>query len=444
MIRRLHTLYSKTEYLKSWFSRRFSHLGRVLLLVCALAAVFGVNVQRTMIFQIFTLSFFLVLVAYLSSLRFRTRVSATRVLPDTCIAGSELHYQVYLENQGVKAEKGLFYRESVAFYLPTPEEFRQARDSDSMTRNFFDRQMGYYSWLRLLRLGRLVKEENVPLPSLAPGEIRKTEATLLPLRRGNLYLNGYVLGRKDSFGLCRQEKATHAATKLLVLPKLYQVPELFFSGARKYHQGGITAVQQQGDANEFLALREYVHGDPIKHMDWKATARTQTPIVRQYRDEYFSRYGLILDSFTTTPFSTVFEEAVSVAASILMSQDSVNAILDLLFVGDECVTCTVGSGHTGRQRMLEILASVQTCGDKPFAQLAGLVKKHASLLSGVVVVFIDFDEKRKELVAYLRTHKIPVLVLLLTENKDDYQKIISDFPVNLIECGKVEEQLARL
>lgn len=444
MIRRLHTLYCRTEFLKSWFSRRFTHLGRILLLICSLAAVFGINVQRTMIFQIFTLSFILLLVAYLVTLRFRTKVTVRRFLPDTCVAGRRLHYQIYVENQGEKAEKGVFYRESLDHYLPTLKEFQQARESDNKVRNFFDRKMGYYSWLRLLRLGRLVKAENIPLPSLASGETRKVEASLLPLRRGNLYLDGYVLGREDPFGLCRQEKKNRDGAKLLVLPKLYQVPELFLTGARKYHQGGITAVQQQGDAHEFLALREYVHGDPIKHMDWKATARTRTPIVRQYRDEYFSRYGLILDSFTTTPYSMVFEEAVSVAASILMGQDSVNAILDLLFVGDECVTCTVGSGLAGRQRMLEILASVSTCTNKPFAQLAGLVKKHASLLSGVVVVFIDFDERRRELINYIRTNKIPVFVLLMTENRDEVGNIEGDFPVNLIECGKVEEQLARL
>ena len=444
MIRRLYILYSRTERLKTWFSRRFTRLGRILLLVCALAALFGVNVQRTMIFQIFVLSSIVLLFAYSSSLRFRTTVAVRRILPDTCVAGSELHYQLHLENQGDNAAKGLFYRESLELSLPTFTDFQRARAGDYEARNVFDRQMGYYSWLAILRRGRQIKAENTALPSLGPGESRKTTATLLPLRRGSLSLDGYVLGKEDPFGLCRQEKKRSEVAKLLVLPKLYQVPELFLSGARKYHQGGVTAVQQQGDANEFLALREYVHGDPIKHMDWKATARTQTPIVRQYRDEYFSRYGLILDSFSTSPYSRVFEEAVSVAASILMAQDNVNAILDLMFVGDECVTCTAGSGLAGRQRMLEMLASVPTCNDKPFAHLAGLVKKHGSLLSGVVVVLIDFDKERTELIDYLRANKIPVLVLLLAEKRDDYQNLTGDFPVHLIECGKVEEQLARL
>lgn len=442
MIRSLYRLYTRTEIIKSWFQRRFTRLGRILMLVCALAALFGVNVQRTMIFQIFVLSAVLLLVAFLNSLRFRTSVVVSRALPETAVAGNKLTYQLYLENQSEKQEQGMYYRESQERSLPTLAEFRLARANDE--RNVFDRYMGYYSWLTILGQGRQLKVERVILPALEPGEEKKISVTLLPLRRGILYLDGYVLGRKDAFGLCCQENKQNETAKVLVLPKLYQVPELFLSGARKYHQGGITAVQQQGDAHEFLALREYVHGDPIKHMDWKATARTQIPIIRQYRDEYFSRYGLILDSFTSSSYSRVFEEAVSVAASILMNQDNVNAILDLLFVGDECVTCTVGSGLSGRQRMLEILASVPTCTDKSFDQLGGLVKKHAALLSGVVVVLIDFDDEREELLQYLRANSIPLLVLLLVEDRNEYEDICGDFSVKLIECGKVEEQLASL
>jgi uncharacterized protein (DUF58 family) len=235
---------------------------------------------------------------------------------------------------------------------------------------------------------------------------------------------------------------------LLVLPKLYSAPQLFFEGKRKYHQGGIVAAQRQGDSNEFLSLREYVHGDPIKHIDWKSTARTGSTIVKQYRDEYFSRYGLVLDSFTGKQFSPVFEEAVSVAASILMAQDNVNAILDLLFVGDECVNCTVGSGLDGQGRMLEILASVSTCQDKAFAELAGLVKSHASLLSGIVLVLIDLDDERRDLVHFLTTHNVPVKTILIVDRREDIttpeKQDIQSIPMKIIEVGHVEEQLAEL
>ena len=131
-----------------------------------------------------------------------------------------------------------------------------------------------------------------------------------------------------------------------------------------------------------------------------------------------------------------------------MAQDSVNAVLDLLFVGDECITCTMGKGLAGHQRMLEILASVETSRDKTFAELAGLVRSHSAFLSGVVLVFIDFDAERRNLINYLVSNKIPTKILLLAENKDKAESLVTiykpDTPVTIIETDHVEEQVQQL
>jgi len=448
MKRRLHRLYCLTEGIKTWLMRRFSPLGRILLLTCSIAFVFGLGVQRTMIYQIFALSGFLLVISTLFSRRFATDISVQRFLPDSCIAGEKLHYKVQIHNQGTEVEKGFSLRESVQSTLPTCSEFINAKEDGEEKRNLFDKKMGYYRWLWLLKKRRLVEFSDHPLPDTLPGEKQEIDVTLFPLRRGNMHFDGYVLGRSDPLGLCRCERHYVDGCNLLVLPKLYAAPQLFFKGKRKYHRGGIIAARRQGDSNEFLSLREYVHGDPIKYIDWKSTARTGSTIVKQYRDEYFSRYGLVLDSFTSEQCSVIFEEAVSVAASILMAQDNVNAILDLLFVGDECVNCTTGNGLDGQGRMLEILASVATCQDKPFAELAGLVKSHASLLSGVVLVLIDIDDERRDLVRYLTTHNIPTKILLIVEKKEDLSGLEKDSmlpsPTKIIEVGHVEEQLAEL
>lgn len=448
MKRRLHRLYCLTEGFKAWLMLSFTPLGRIILLTCCIAFIFGLGVQRTMIYQIFALSAFLLVVSSLFSRRFTTNIIVQRFLPESCIAGKKLHYRIQVDNQGTKVERGLSFRESVQSSLPTWHEFVLAKEDGEEERNIFDKKMGYYRWLWLLQKRRLVESRDQVLPDILPGEKKDIDVTLLPLRRGNIHFDGYVLGRSDPLGLRRSEVHNADGCNLLVLPRLYSAPQLFFEGKRKYHQGGIIAAQRQGDSNEFLSLREYVHGDPIKHIDWKSTARTGSTIVKQYRDEYFSRYGLVLDSFTDKPFSMIFEEAVSVAASILMAQDNVNAILDLLFVGDECVNCTTGSGLEGQGRMLEILASVTTCKDKPFAELSGLVKSHATLLSGIVLVLIDLDDQRRDLVHYLTTHNIPVKILLIVDKREDStepEKVsMLSIPLQIIEMGKVEEQLAEL
>lgn len=447
MKRRLYVLYRATEGAKMWLFTRFTPLGRVVLLSCCIAAIFGLGVQRTMIFQIFVLTGVMLVFSFFSSLLFKSNVVVKRVLPDSCIAGRKLRYRIHIENQGSTVEQGLFFRELVSSSLPSRQEFLNIHEEGEEKRNIFDKKMGYYRWLWLLQKRRRIECTDQVLPDIPAGKSLEIEVDIFPLRRGNIHFEGYVLGRADAFGLCKREIIRKSSCNLLVLPKLYQAPQLFFDGKRKYHRGGIIGAQRQGESNEFLSLREYVHGDPIKHIDWKATARTGSTIVKQYCDEYFSRYGLVLDSFTNSRFSMVFEEAVSVAASILMAQDNVNAILDLLFVGDECVSCSVGSRDEGHKRMLEILASVSSCQDKSFTELSGLVKSHASLLSGVVVVLIDLDDARRELVHYLIAHNIPVKTLLIVERQENLSgKKMSreNIPLKVFEAGHVEAQLAEL
>ena len=444
----LYTLYRLTERIKQWFSSRFTDIGRFFLLIFCIALLFGVNVQRTMIYQILGGVFSLLLFAFFWSSRLRSKLKITRILPETCVAGRELRYLIQIENRGRRKVSPLYYCEKVMEPLPTDQEFYSSRETGEEKRNIFDQKMGYYRWLWLLRQNRRMTSCDQVLPEIAPMQKREMEVSLMPLRRGNIHLSGYKLTKKDPLGLCRRQTEYHSPQNLLVLPKLYSVPDLFFSGSRKYHQGGLIAAQNRGDSSEFLSLREYNYGDPIKHIDWKSTARAGKTMVKQYRDEYFCRYGLILDSFSELAYSPVFEEAVSVAASIMMTLDGHDSFLDLFFVGSQCITCTTGKGLADQRRMLELLASVATCRDQSFAVLTSLVKSQASLLSGIIVILIDVDKERNDLINYLLENKIPAKLLVIIDNKEEYaakkKMINADAHLREIDINHMQEQLAQL
>jgi len=447
MIRRLHALYSRTERVKDWFSSRFTTLGKMMVLLAAASFFFGLNTQRSMIYQIFTLSFSGLLFSFVLTLRGLPLLSVRRYLPQNCMVDEPVRYRVVVENQGNKKYGGLLYQEDISKYIPDLLEFSTSREEGEEKRNFFDRKMLYYRWLWLLRIGRKLQSIGVVIPDVQPGQRVEFEAELLPLSRGHAHVEGYRIIRVDPLGLCKREVCTGEMANVLVLPRLYQIREMYFRGARKYHQGGITLAREKGDSNEFLSLREYMHGDPVKHIDWKSTARSGRTTVKQYRDEYFSRYGLVLDSFTSHNHSEIFEVAVSIAASVMMKQDNVNAVLDLLFVGQECVTCTVGKGIADKQRMMEMLASVTTCRDKPFSEMTALVQSHSHLLSGIVVVVIDWDEDRQKLVDHLIANRIPTQLIRVVENKktvsDSWQQS-TGVTAHLIEHKQAEEQLRRI
>ena len=70
--------------------------------------------------------------------------------------------------------------------------------------------------------------------------------------------------------------------------------------ARLRELDGRTSVNVRGQGTEFDSLREYVVGDDVRSIDWRATARSQTVAVRTWRPERDRRVLLVLDTSRTS------------------------------------------------------------------------------------------------------------------------------------------------
>jgi uncharacterized protein (DUF58 family) len=377
-----------------------------------------------MIYQLAALFVVLLLFSFPLSLFFSPTVQVRRVLPKTCTAGQKLTYLLNLENTGEKPAYGMIFMEQTGVDYPTFEEFEANHEYGEEERNFLDRKFGYYRWLWLLDRKTGAYFESLTLPQLMPRDHIQLEVSLQPLRRGYIQLAGYTIHRLDPMGLFKKEILFRDAEKLLVLPKMYPVIQSDLIGSRKYHQGGLTTSASCGESGEFVSLREYRSGDPVKHIDWKVTARVGHTIVRQYQDEYFSRYGILLDTFSEQE-NLLLEDAISVAASIIVQQDTARNLIDLLFACDKCISSvSMGSGQFDQHHMLEVLACITHCRDQNFSDLADLVIAHTSMVSGLILVLIEMDEKRKQLIDYLEEMGIPHKVILISNNKESSEDLL--------------------
>ena len=227
---------------------------------------------------------------------------------------------------------------------------------------------------------------------------------------------------------------------VLILPRRYPVPPLALPGVLKYQEGGVALAAQVGQSDEFVALRDYRHGDPLRHIHWRSWARTGKPIVKEFEDEFFVRHALVLDTFAHGIPGEVFEEAVSVAASFACTIPTQESLLDLLFVGTEAYCFTAGRSLAHGDQMLEILAAVQPCPQttpeqvrelvpfmtqllagrptvKTFADLEQLVVNHASQVSNCICILLAWDAPRQRLVEKLIMSGVPVLVLVVLASR---------------------------
>lgn len=434
-----------TSLQRRW-GRRFTGAGLLVLGALGGSAAVGLDTSRTVAYKVFTFLLAVVVVAAIGSRGFRARLGARRTLPRFATAGEPLTYRLVLRNDGETAQRGLVVVEDLADPRPSFEEWALAREPGEERRNWFDRRVGWYRFTWLVSRNRRAHVPALPVPPLPPRGEAEIRVSLTPRRRGYLRFTGVTVTRPDPLGLINALQEIPLAQSLLVLPRRYPVPRLPLPGTRRYQPGGVTLASSVGESDEFASLREYRPGDSLRHIHWKSFARVGRPVVKEYQDEFFVRHALVLDTFAPEE-SDVFEEAVSVAASLACSLESGDALLDLMFVGPDAYVVTAGRGLGHTDQLLEVLASVAPCRDRPFSVLQRAVLAREASLSGCLCVLLGWDEPRRDLVRHLRALGLPTRAFVITPpatGEAAGELWFGGEDVHRLGVGRIAEDLARL
>lgn len=426
-----------------WMRRRFTPAGFCLLIGMICAGALGIDIENSVTYQALSLLTGFVLLGILCSVFFRAKFSAVRHLPRVGTAGLTLHYEVRIHNLTAKNQTGLALLEDLADPRPTFDDWLRF-------------QLAEGKRVRPFRLGqrrrrnpfRAAHSKTSEVPPIAPGGEVDVRMEVYPLRRGVLRFSGITLARPDPLGIFRSFLRVGVPQSVLILPKRYALPSLALPGTMRYQEGGVVFATNIGRSEEFVSLRDYRHGDPVRHIHWRSWARTGKPIVKEFEDEFFVRHALILDTFDEEPNGEVLEECVSVAASFACTILTQETLLDLLFVADRSYCFTAGRGLAHADQMLEVLASVKNNADLKFEVLERLVLNHVAAVSGCICVFQRWDDDRRRLVKKMRAVGVPVMVLvvILPGAKKPEAGPLMDEPENfhVLEIGHIQEELARL
>jgi uncharacterized protein (DUF58 family) len=400
--------------IKTWRLRRFTPNGQLVLLGLVISAALGMDTNRTMAYQGFTFLLSLLAVAVLSCLLHRIRLTVRRTLPRFGTVGEPLVYRLMARNETGKVQNDLFVMENPSKLRYLSQELSSGRALAAMNRGRSHRASNLYREGDLTLGKRGVKASFYPLPAVPPRSEVEVRLEILPPRRGRLHFGAITLARPDPFGLVRSLIEHSCKDSVLILPKRYSIPDVALPGNRKYHRGGVALTSSVGESQEFMSLRDYRAGDPLRHLHWKSLAKVDKPIVKEYQEEFFVRHALVLDTFAADGDAELFEEAVSVAASLACTVSTQESLLDLMFVAAQTYCFTAGRSLATTERMLEILASVEPCRDKSFAVLKNSVLERAALLSGCICVLLGWDEPRKEFIRALDALGLPRLVLVIS------------------------------
>lgn len=443
----VHRIYHRNSALAHFFTHRIRPAGILLVLLIPAAWMLLPLHALGPLFQLRGLIFVILGVSLVWTFSRRARVRVRRELPRLATAGEPMTYRVHVRNLGKRSVAGTHLIEFPPDNRPSAENFTWSREPGEETRNIFDRTLGYYRWEWLQKNLTLFKQNGTPqLPTIRPGEETMVTLTIVPSKRGVIALHDIRLGMPDPFGVFQRcRKTENEPGKLIVLPHRYRLPALNLPGSARFQLGGEAASNTVGQSGDFTSVRDYRPGDPLRHIHWKSWARTGKPIIKEYEDVFFPRYGLVLDTFAPAEDLDLFEEAVSVAASFAASIDTRETLLDLMFIRDEAFAFTAGRGEERVDRMLEILAGVSCEPVSDFDALQKLVLQYQDELTACICIFTGWCAQRSATVQRLHRAGMELKIISICRDIDEarslHQSIPSPVPVQWLRSGHIQEDL---
>jgi uncharacterized protein (DUF58 family) len=136
--------------------------------------------------------------------------------------------------------------------------------------------------------------------ALSPGDRVVLRTPLLPTRRGDLRALGVTVRARGPLGLAARQRTREVPGVVRSLPPFESRKHLPSRLARLRELDGRAAVRVRGQGTEFDSLREYVRGDDVRSIDWRASARNRNVVVRTWQPERDRRVVLVLDTSRTS------------------------------------------------------------------------------------------------------------------------------------------------
>ncbi len=170
---------------------------------------------------------------------------------------------------------------------------------------------------------------------LSAGERAQVRTELRPVRRGALAADLVTVRSRSPLGLIARQKSIEVPADIRVLPPFVSRRELPSKTQKLRELEGRSAVMIRGMGTEFDSLREYVDGDDVRSIDWRASARASDLVVKTWRPEKDRRVVIVVDSSRLaarrcgegTVFDAALESSLLLTALATGAGDRVDVIV---------------------------------------------------------------------------------------------------------------------
>ena len=136
--------------------------------------------------------------------------------------------------------------------------------------------------------------------AVPPHERVRLTTHLVPTRRGDRLADRVTVRVLGPLGLAARQRSVPVPGSIRALHAFPSRKHLPSRLAVLRQLDGRAAVRTRGQGTEFDSLRDYVDGDDVRSIDWRATARRQHLVVRTWQPEQHRRVVIVLDTSRTS------------------------------------------------------------------------------------------------------------------------------------------------
>jgi len=265
--------------------------------------------------------------------------------------------------------------------------------------------------------------------------IRKLEASssseiqykLRPVERGEYHFGKLNIYVTSVFGLIARRFATNDNTMVPTYPSFMQLRKYdLMAISNNLNQYGIKKIRKIGHTMEFEQIKDYVLGDDLRTINWKATAKRNQLMVNQFQDEKSQPVYSIIDKgrVMKMPFDglTLLDYAINAALVIsnvaLKKQDKAG----ILAFSKKVENIVVAERRTSQMNLiLETLYNVSTdYHESDYSRLYADVKRNINQRS-LMLLYTNFetlDSLHRQLPYLKGIAKSHLLVVIFFKNTE--------------------------
>jgi len=262
---------------------------------------------------------------------------------------------------------------------------------------------------------------------LKPSEEKKFTYNLRPTERGEYHFGNLNIFTSSPLGLVAKKRQFSNKAMVPSYPSFLQLKKYdFIAFTNKLKQYGLKKIRRIGHTLEFEQIKEYVSGDDIRDINWKATAKKNQLMVNQYQDEKSQPIYSVIDTgrVMKMPFNELSLLDYAINSTLVMSNIAIKKQDKAgMFTFSRKVENTIVAQRRKSQMnlILETLYNINTdFVESDFARLYVDIKRritHRSLFL-LYTNFETLDGLHRQLPYLQAIAKTHLLVVIFFENTE--------------------------